>query len=87
MVASGCPTGVVYKGMQALEQEIETYKEQLPSLLSEEGKFALIRGKELVGLFDTYSDALSAGYERFGTQPFLVKQIQAIEQAHFISHY
>lgn len=75
------------KGMEALEQEIETYKEHLPSLLLEEGKFALIHGKELVGLFDTYADALSAGYERFGTGQFLVKQIQAIEQAHFISHY
>jgi hypothetical protein len=73
--------------MEALEQEIETCKEHLPSLLLEEGKFALIHGKELVGLFDTYTDALSAGYERFGTGRFLVKQIQAIEQAHFISPY
>jgi hypothetical protein len=70
---------------EVLDQEIETYRQQLPSLLLEEGKFALIHGRELVGLFDSYQDALTAGYEKFGVQPFLVKQIKAIEQAHFIS--
>ena len=70
---------------EVLDQEIETYRQQLPSLLLEEGKFALIHGRELVGIFDTYQDALTAGYEKFGIQPFLVKQIKAIEQVHFIS--
>jgi hypothetical protein len=70
---------------EALDQEIETYRQQLPKLLLEEGKFALIHGRELVGLFDSYQDALTAGYEKFGVQPFLVKQIKAIDQVHFIS--
>lgn len=71
--------------MMALEKELETYRDRLPSLLAEEGKFALIRGGEVVGTFDTYADALTEGYKLFKLDPFLVKQIQAVEQAHFIA--
>jgi len=71
--------------MKALEQELQTYREKLPSLLSEEGKFALIHGGEVAGTFDTYADALGEGYRIFKLEPFLVKQIQAVEQAHFIA--
>ena len=69
---------------EVLDQEIETYRQNLPSLLLEEGKFVLIHGGELVGIFDTYQDALTAGYEKFGVRPFLVKQIKAIEQVHLL---
>jgi len=71
--------------MKALVQELQTYREKLPSLLPEEGKFALIRGDKVVGTFDTYADALGEGYRLFKLEPFLVKQIQAVEQAHFIA--
>jgi len=49
----------------------------LPRLLSEEGKFVVIRGQEVAGTWGTYEDALQAAYERFGLTPFLVKKIQA----------
>jgi hypothetical protein len=71
----------------ALEQELEVYREKLPTLLLEEGKFALIGDNALVGVFDNYGDALKAGYEKFGLRPFLVKEIKAVEQAHFISRF
>ncbi len=71
--------------MMALEKELETYRDRLPSLLAEEGKFALVHGGEVVGTFDTYADALTEGYKLFKLDPFLVKQIQAVEQAHFIA--
>ena len=45
----------------------------------------LTHDTEVPGIFDTYSDALSEGNQRFKLDPFLVKQIQAIEQAHFHS--
>jgi hypothetical protein len=45
----------------------------------------LIHGGEVVGTFDTYADALTEGYKLFKLEPFLVKQIQAVEQAHFIA--
>ena len=72
----------------ALEKELETYKTKLPELKSEEGKFVLIHGSEVVGTYTSYEDALNEGYSKFGLDtPFLVKQIQVIEQAHFISRF
>jgi hypothetical protein len=71
--------------MATLEKELETYRQKLPSMLSEEGKFALVHGDQVVGTFDTYPDALSEGYKLFKLEPFLVKQIQVVEQAHFIA--
>lgn len=68
-----------------LEKESETYKTQLPSLVNEEGKFVLIQGSELVGVYGTYDDALKDGYAKFQLEPFMVKQIHAIEQMQFIS--
>jgi hypothetical protein len=71
--------------MNALEKELATYREKLPSLLSEEGKFVLVHGDEIAGTFDTYADALTEGYKLFKLAAFMVKQIEAIEQAHFIA--
>lgn len=71
----------------ALEQELATYKTKLAELKASEGKFVLIRGQEIVGIFDTYADAIKEGYGKFGLEPFLVKQIQAIERVQFISRF
>ena len=71
--------------MMALEKELQTYRDSLPSLLSEEGKFALIHDSKVIGTFDTYADALNEGYKLFKLEPFLVKQIQAVEQVHFVA--
>jgi hypothetical protein len=61
----------------ALETELATFDRLLPQLVAEEGKFAVIRADALIGVFDTYQDALKAGYEKAGLEPFLVKQIAA----------
>lgn len=71
----------------ALEEELATYQDKLSELAAEEGKFVLIKGKELVAIFAAYEDALRAGYERFGLEPFMVKQIHAIERVQFISRF
>ena len=68
-----------------MEQELATYNKRLPELLGHEGKFVLIRGDEVADIFGSYEDALREGYRRFGLVPFLVKEIQAIEQVQFIS--
>jgi hypothetical protein len=65
--------------MAALEREMRTYKAKLPELGASEGKFVLISGETVSGTFDSYQDALAAGYERFGLEPFLVKQISTVE--------
>lgn len=69
----------------ALEKELETYRNKLPELKAEEGKFVLIKGDEVAGIYVAYEDALKEGYRRFGLEPFLVKQIQLNEQAQLIT--
>jgi hypothetical protein len=69
-----------------LKTELETYEREKPRLAAEsEGKFVLIQGSEIAGIWDTYLDALSAGYANFKLTPFLVKQIEGIERVHFFT--
>jgi len=69
----------------SLERELTTYRENLPDLVRHEGRFVLIHGPEVVDTFSSYEDALRQGYRQFGLQPFLVKQIQLVEQAQFVT--
>jgi hypothetical protein len=69
----------------ALEKEIETYNRELPKLVDSEGKFVVIQGENVLGVFTSYEDALRIGYEKCGLKPFLVKKIQTIEQVQFFS--
>lgn len=69
----------------ALEQELEVYKTNLPRLATDEGKFVLIHGTDVVDVFGTYEDAIKEGYAKFKLEPFFVKQIHAVEQVQYIS--
>lgn len=70
----------------ALEQELKTYEAKLHELLPDNaGKFVLIQGEQVAGVWDTYQDALKAGYEKFKLTPFLVKRIQGVEQVQFFT--
>ena len=63
-----------------LEQELQTYEANRESLIgTAKGKFVLIKGSEVVGIFDSNLDAIRRGYETFGNVPFLVKQVLEIE--------
>jgi hypothetical protein len=73
--------------IMALERELETYRQNLPGLLDNEGKYVLVQGDQVVDVFGTYEDALKQGYAKFGLTPFLVKQIQSVEQVYFISRF
>ncbi len=69
-----------------LARELATYEQHKNELVStNEGKFVLIHGDEIAGVWDTYKDALAAGYKQFGMEPFLVKQIQGIERVLFFT--
>jgi hypothetical protein len=63
----------------ALEKELEVYQRELPKLLAQAGKFAVIFDDTVVGVFATYEDALQAGYAKAGLDPFLIKRIEATE--------
>lgn len=71
--------------MSDLSQEIATYKRHLPELLGQQGRFVLVKGAEIAGIFDSYQDALTAGYQRFKLDSFLVKQITAVERMPYFS--
>lgn len=66
--------------MDHLSTEPKAFEADLQSLLgASEGKFVLIRGDEIVGVFDHQMDAISSGYSKFGNAPFLVKQILKVD--------
>jgi hypothetical protein len=72
----------------ALEKELATYKSKLPGLKeNNEGKFVLIHGEDVIGVFDSYEDAMKIGYEKFKLETFLVKKIEAVEQAQFVTRF
>jgi len=64
-----------------LYHEWNTYRRELPRLLAEghEGKFALIKGESIVGVFDTHRDAMGAGYDSYLRQGFMVQQVREWE--------
>lgn len=65
--------------------EIETYRRELKNLLKDAGKFVLISGEKVLGIYGTYEDALKEGYKQCGMEPFLVKQIQQEEQVQYFT--
>ena len=71
--------------MTTLDKEIETYNRLLPDLLAQQGKYVLIKGDEQFGTFDSYQDALAAGYQKFQLEPFFVKQISPAERVSYFT--
>jgi hypothetical protein len=72
-------------GIGVLEKELATYKRELPKLLTNIGKFALIHGDEVSGVWETYLDALQEGCRLFGLEPFLIKEIQVVDSTHHVT--
>ena len=63
-----------------LAKEYEYYASAKDELLKHyQGKFALIYGSELVGIWDSQENAYINGIERFGNVSFLIKHIVADE--------
>jgi hypothetical protein len=59
-----------------LETELAFFEKAKDELLKNHtGKFALIRGEEFIGAFDTAENAYDAGVAKFGKESFLVKMI------------
>ena len=62
--------------VDSLEREIEHFNSIRGKLLEcNEGQYALIKGQELIGTFTKMEEAYEEGVKRFGTEPFLIKQI------------
>jgi len=76
--------------MAVLDTEYKTYMREKTRLLSEneEGRFALIKGENVIDTFGCFDDTLRAGYRRFGTKdPFMVHQILRVEPVMIINRW
>ena len=63
-------------------REWAVYKRELPRWLAEgqEGRFVLIKGDEVIGLWDTWRETSNAGLAMFGNVPYMVHEIQECER-------
>ncbi|MBI2803629.1 MAG: hypothetical protein HYX68_01430 [Planctomycetes bacterium] len=66
------------KAIQTYERELATYVRKLPQLIEDgaEGRYALIKGEDILSLWDTQRDAIQAGRERFGLAPICVVKVE-----------
>jgi hypothetical protein len=62
-----------------LAEEVRTYESHLPGWLDREAQWVLIKGREVLGFFPSFEEALRAGYRQIEDGPFLVKQISQFE--------
>lgn len=64
-----------------LAAEWETYRREVGRLLAEglEGKFALIKGNQIIEVFDSWEAARQAGLDRYLLQPHMVHPILSRE--------
>lgn len=59
-----------------LQTEFEYFQKQKQEYLKlYKGQFVLIKDVELAGTFTTEAEAYNAGLEKFGNQPFFIKQV------------
>lgn len=71
--------------MDVLINEYKYYQSIKSRLLKEsEGKYALIKGNELLGLFDTDIDAYQVGVSKFGNDPFLIIKVSSEEEKYWM---
>jgi hypothetical protein len=63
--------------LQPLATEVETFYRELPRLLAEgeTNRYAVIRDREIHGIWDTSRDAAQYGYEKFDDGRFLTQKI------------
>jgi hypothetical protein len=71
-----------------VDGNFESFREKLPELLQKErGRYALIRHREIVGIFDTLMDAVTAGKKIFDDRLFSIQEItEASIDLGFFSH-
>ena len=63
-----------------LEAELRFFNEHRVRLMHDAaGKFALVKGESLIGLFDSETAAIRHGYETLGNVPFLVKKVTEVD--------
>ncbi len=65
-----------------LQQERKVFLEkQAEWQKTHPGKFVLVKGEALIGVFDSDATAVSEGIRSFGLEPFLVRNVEEKEEA------
>jgi hypothetical protein len=64
-----------------LDEERAYYDAHREELLSTyRGRYVVVKGKALVGVFNTVEEALSEGARQFGVESFLVRRVEEFEK-------
>lgn len=67
-----------------LDTEVEYFDQHRIEWLEHHGgKIALVKGNSIHGFYDTYDNALIAGYEKFGIVSFLLKEVRLKDEILF----
>ena len=70
---------------QLLAAELKTYQEQKEDLLkNSEGKYVLIVGQTILGVYSDKLEAVAIGHQQVGPGPFLVKKIERVDKPVYI---
>jgi hypothetical protein len=59
-----------------IEREVQTLQRDYADILKHAGKYVLIQGNSVVDFFQSYGEAITDGYRRFGLANFLVQPVQ-----------
>lgn len=60
----------------SLQAEMRTFRTRRDELVGRaRGKYVLIKGEDVIDVFEDQIDAVARGFRTFGKQPFLVRQI------------
>jgi hypothetical protein len=73
--------------LRPMATDLNAFLREVPRLLheGEEGRYALIEGGRFLSTWDTYSDALQAGYREFGADGlFIVQKIDRRQYDRFM---
>ena len=66
-------------------EELKTYQEHLEELLqTASGKYVLIKGSEVAGIYDDQVKAFNEGYHRYRLKGFMVQRIQKELDTYYI---
>lgn len=64
--------------MTTLSEEIGAYESMRRTLeLDHLGKWVVVHDKELSGVYDSFEDAAENAVERFGSGPYLIREVGA----------
>lgn len=67
---------------------METYRAHHKALLGEaKGQYVLIKDGTILGTFTSIDDALKRGYEEFGAEPFLVKEVTEVDEPLYFTSF